>query len=202
MTQDVAQDWEGENLHDMLREIRGGSVDERRTALRAFDWDSGDMRQLGWNMSQKGLDLGTAIEVFLNGHPERFNYMRKDKVPLDDQPRCLQLDAIHRRIVSGFYLPDPEGGLGVAFDRILAWVENQEEDRAKGRQGRWVFDPALFTPITLKAIQAEQDDEVEEGRAPAQSANARDLLDPSIFSPKDRPKRGSLWRDLLGPFLG
>lgn len=128
--------------------------------------------------------------------------MRKDKVPLADQARCLQLDAIHRRIISGFYLPDPEGGLGVAFDRILAWVERQEEDRAKGRQGRWVFDPALFTPITLKAIQAEHDDEDEDDAPLAQSANARDLLDPSIFFPKDPPKRSSLWGDLLAPLLG
>ncbi len=185
------------DLNDLLQEIRGGSSDERRAALRAFDWNKGDLRKLGWSMSQKGLDLGTAMIVFFNGDPGRYNYMRKDSVPPEARERCQVLDAIHRRVVSGFYLPDPDKGLGDVFARILDWVEQQEDDREKGRRGRWVFDPTLFTPITLRAVQADQEDEAGE------RVCDRELLDRSIFiDPAPQPRRTSLWRDLLSPLLG
>ena len=184
------------DLRDLLQEIRGGSSNERRAALRSFDWSTGDLRKLGWSMSQKGLDLGTAMIVFFNGNPARYNYLRKDEVPLDARDRCQVLDAIHRRVTSGFYLPDPDQGLGDVFALILDWVERQEMDRARGRHGRWVFDPTLFTPITLKAVLAEQDDE-------ADTSDEDDVLDRSIFfDAQPAPKRVSLWRDLLSPILG
>jgi hypothetical protein len=187
------------DLNDLLQEIRGGSSDERRAALRNFDWSKGDLRKLGWSMSQKGLDLGTAMIVFFNGHPGRYNYLRKDNVPLDARERCQVLDAIHRRVVSGFYLPDPDRGLGDVFAHILEWVERQEEDRAKGRHGRWVFDPTLFTPITLQAVRAESDEDAD---ARIDKPCERDALDRSIFMDTARPRRNSLLRDLLSPILG
>lgn len=186
------------DLQDLLQEIRGGSSQERRTALREFDWASGDIRKLGWSMAQKGLDLGTAMIVFFNARPERYNYLRKDRLPAEARLRCQVLDAIHRRAVSGFYLPDPDEGLGDVFARILDWVERQEEDRARGRQGRWVFDPALFTPITLKAVQAEREKEDMEGAAPGQDMP----FDRTILSDNARRGRPTLWRELLGPILG
>lgn len=185
------------DLQDLLQEIRGGSLSERRRALREFDWATGDMRKLGWSMAQKGLDLGTAMMVFFHGNPGRFNHLRKDKVPEQERARCQVLDAIHRRTVSGFYLPDPERGVEEVFVRILDWVERQEEDRAQGRTGRWVFNPVLFTPITLRAVQSGNDDDTE-----PRVEIPCDLLDRSgLVAPKP-PRRVSLWRELLSPILG
>lgn len=214
MKRQAQSDLDGAHFQDMLLELRGADGDCRRSALRAFDWKSGDLRQLGWSMSQKGLDLGTAMIVFFNANPERYNYLRKDKVPLDARERCMVLDAIHRRAISGFYLPDPDRGLGDVFARILSWVERQEDDRANGRQGRWVFDPALFTPITLQAVRADADDDedVDDAKPGATSArdrlsgkppvDARDLLDPALLHETGKPKRVSLWRELLSPIIG
>lgn len=186
------------DLQELLQEIRCGSVAERRRALRAFDWASGDMRKLGWSMAQKGLDLGTAMTVFFHGNPGRFNHLRKDKVPEQDRARCQVLDAIHRRALSGFYLPDPEHGIEDVFARILDWVERQEQDRAQGRMGRWVFDPVLFTPITLRAVQADSD---EADHRPGDETPI-ELLGAARLTAPPSPRRVSLWRDLLSPILG
>ena len=155
-------------------------------------------------MAQKGLDLGTAMMVFFNGNPERYNYMRKDKVPLDARERCLVLDAVHRRVVSGFYLPDPDNGVVDIFPRILEWVERQEHDRALGRTGRWTFDPALFTPISLSAVQADRDDDdpITSPRRLLSPVDARDVLKGSDLHDTGKQRKPGLWRDLLGPLLG
>lgn len=208
MTRQVQDDQIGAQFQAMLQELHGRDSDCRRDSARRFDWKTGDLRQLGWSMSQKGLDLGTAMIVFFNANPERYNYLRKDKVPLDARDRCMVLDAIHRRITSGFYLPDPDHGLEDIFARILSWVERQEEDRATGRHGRWVFDPALFTPITLQAVRADSDDDDDapaRDTAPARhglTVEARAVLDPAARHEPARPRRTSLWRDLLAPILG
>lgn len=183
------------DLQLLLQEIRGGSLSDRRAALRAFDWASGDLRKLGWSMAQKGVDLGTAMTVFLNGTPARYNHLRKDKVPPEARAQCQVLDAIHHRAVSGFYLPDPDQGVEDVFARILDWVELQEEDRAKGRMGRWVFDPVLFTPITLGAVQAEFDDESDPDTSSTATVTSTIVTD-------GKPRRVSLWRELLSPILG
>lgn len=184
------------DLQDLLQEIRGGSLADRRAALRAFDWTSGDLRKLGWSMAQKGVDLGTAMTVFLNGAPARYTHLRKDKVPPEARARCQVLDAIHHRAVSGFYLPDPELGIEDVFDAIAEWIARQEDDRAMGRVGRWVFDPVLFTPITLKAVQADHDEDDDP------TVVQDDSVDRSIFSDGEKPRRVSLWRELLSPILG
>lgn len=186
------------DLQDLLQEIRGGSSQERRDSLRRFDWATGDMRKLGWSMSQKGLDLGTAMIVFFNGDPAHFNYLRKDRVPMEERARCQVLDAIHRRVVSGFYLPDPDQGLGDVFARILEWVERQEDDRAIGRHGRWVFDPRLFMPITLKAVQDANEDDDD----PLPCEKESPLTDRTLGAAANRNKRPGLLRELLGPILG
>lgn len=196
MAQEPAEKLSNTDLQDLLHEIRGGSSEERRQSLRRFDWSTGDMRKLGWSMSQKGLDLGTAMIVFFNGNPGFYNYLRKDRVPIEARARCQVLDAIHRRAVSGFYLPDPDQGLGDVFARILDWVERQEDDRARGRQGRWVFDPTLFTPITLRAIQSERDDETDADPQPEAA------MDAAVLAVANRNGRPSLWRELLSPILG
>lgn len=189
-------------ITDLLQEIRGGSRHEQRVVLRRFDWTKGDLRQLGWMMAQKGLDLGTAMTVFLNGNPERYNYLRKDKVPLDARVRCQVLDSIHRRVISGFYLPDPDRGISDVLVRILEWVERQEDDQTLGRQGRWVFDPNLFTPITLSTIKDELSAEEDARDTPCETAGGKETptrVDRANF--RDGASKPSLLRDLFSPLL-
>jgi hypothetical protein len=115
-----------------------------RQAALNFDWDRGDPADLRRIMSRKGMDLETAAQVFFGAQPARYNML----VPADLLPpahlRCTLLDSIHRRIACGFYLPDPERGLGRARAPMQDWITRQTSAGAAGRAGRWVFDPALL----------------------------------------------------------
>lgn len=143
MNRMVSKDWEGV---DAGTQVSVGS--EVAQAAVEFDWDSGDLRVLGRLMSKIGLDLATAVQVFLNGRPHEFNHMHKDDVPLEDSARCSMLDCLHRKISCGFYLPDPEIGLAPVRSEAEAWFARQRQDAAQGTQGRWVFDEAKFNAIS------------------------------------------------------
>ncbi len=179
-------DWAGDDMRALLGEVRGGSTGDRRQDVLRFDWATGDLGHLGWMMAQKGVDLGTALRVFLNGGPERWNYVPPRQLPDEDRERCRMLDALHRRIVAGFYLPDPFHGVGPVRAEMMDWIARQEGDRARGRSGRWQFKPELLEPLTLAA---------------ALPSDIRDVLDPSTISARG-PQKRSLLRDLLAPLLG
>ncbi len=181
----LPQEWAGDDMRALLGEVRGGSTGDRRQDVLRFDWATGDLGHLGWMMAQKGVDLGAALRVFLNGAPERWNYTPPRQVPPEARDACRMLDTIHRRIAAGFYLPDPEAGVGPVRAEMMDWIARQEGDRARGRIGRWQFRPELLEPLTLAAMPAD----------------IRDVLDPAAISPRRDVKR-SLWRDLLAPLLG
>jgi hypothetical protein len=109
-----------------------------------FVWDGDDPELLRLMMTRKGVDLETAVQVFFNGAPERYNMIAKADLPAAAQARCGLLDSIHRRIVCGFYLPDPERGLGLAHSAMQDWINRQDIDGAAGRSGRWVFDREML----------------------------------------------------------
>ena len=109
-----------------------------------FDWDGDDLDRLRRMMSRKGVDLETAAQVFFNGAPDRYNMIAKTDLLPQAQARCNLLDSIHRRIVCGFYLPDPERGLGRAHGQMQTWIDRQVSEGAAGRAGRWVFDSELL----------------------------------------------------------
>jgi hypothetical protein len=109
-----------------------------------FDWDGDDPDRLRRMMSRKGVDLETAAQVFFNGAPARYNMLAKIDLLPQVQARCNLLDSIHRRITCGFYLPDPERGLGLARGQMQDWIARQHSDAASGRSGRWVFDSTLL----------------------------------------------------------
>ncbi|MDX5401899.1 MAG: hypothetical protein LPK02_05955 [Rhodobacterales bacterium] len=113
-------------------------------AALLFDWDGDDLDRLRRMMSRKGVDLETAAQVFFNGAPERYNMIAKTDLLPQVQARCNLLDSIHRRIACGFYLPDPERGLGRARRQMQDWINRQRSEGAAGRSGRWVFDGALL----------------------------------------------------------
>ncbi|MDF1709838.1 MAG: hypothetical protein V7698_10275 [Paracoccaceae bacterium] len=115
----------------------------RHEAL-SFDWDGDDLDPLRRMMSRKGVDLETAAQVFFKGLPERYNMIAKTDLLPQAQARCNLLDSIHRRIACGFYLPDPERGLGHARGQMQLWIERQRVDGTAGRSGRWVFDNSLL----------------------------------------------------------
>ena len=117
-------------------------------AALSFDWETGDLRHLGVTMSKFGLDLATAIRVFLNGTPDVFNHLHRDEVPLTMTARVAMLDCLHMKIGCGFYLPDPAVGLASVRSEAEAWFERQAQDRAQGITGRWTFDEARFRAIS------------------------------------------------------
>lgn len=120
------------------------SVETLRQAAIAFDWEGDNPDHLRRLISRTSIDLETALQVFFNGAPGQYNMIAKSDLLPKVHARCNLLDSIHSRIVCGFYLPDPERGLGRAYDLMLGWIEAQDRDGQKGRAGRWVFDPALL----------------------------------------------------------
>ncbi|SER06278.1 hypothetical protein SAMN04488092_12311 [Thalassovita taeanensis] len=139
----TTDDWNGASASEVVPEFAA----VQKAAL-AFDWNTGDMRVLGRLMSKLGLDLATAVQVFLNGRPRELNYLRKDEVALEDSARSAMLDCLHKKICCGFYLPDPNVGLAPVRAEAGRWIAAQKDDRAKGRVGRWVFDERKFEAIS------------------------------------------------------
>ena len=125
----------------------GGGRAERHPALR-FDWDGADLDPLRRMMSrpgaETGVDLETALEVFFNGDPQAYNMIAKPDLPPAAQARCNLLDSIHRRIVCGFYLPQPEAGGGRGMALMRDWIARQETEARDGHVGRWVFEADLL----------------------------------------------------------
>lgn len=123
------QDWDGA--------LAVASKDDLSAVARAaieFDWDSGDMRVLGRLMSKVGLDLATAVQVFLNGRPQDFNHMAKEDVPLRDSARFSMLECLYRKICCGFYLPNPEIGLAPFGPRHRAGLTHSAGIARVGRR--------------------------------------------------------------------
>lgn len=123
-----------------------------RQALIEFDWEGHDLDPLRRMISRTGVDLETALHVFFNGTPGRFNLIAQSDLNPLFRARCNLLDSIHRRIACGFYLPDTEDGLGRARPMLEDWIVEQENDRTKGRVGRWVFDHAMLDVSPATAV--------------------------------------------------
>jgi len=120
------------------------SVETLRRAAITFDWDGDNLDHLRRMMSRTSIDLETALQVFFNGAPGQYNMIAKSDLLPKVHSRCNLLDSIHSRIVCGFYLPDPDRGLGQAYDLMQDWIGMQDHDGQQGRAGRWVFDHALL----------------------------------------------------------
>jgi hypothetical protein len=126
-------------------------------------------------MAQKGIDLGTAVEVFFNGEPERFNYMRKHDVPKEFRGAARVLDNICLRVNSGFYLAYPNQDV-TARKRVNRWLDYQQSDRDEGRKGRWILDERILNTLledTLKLDNPSYQDAFYD-----QPSLLRDLLSP------------------------
>lgn len=143
-------DWSNGTLGDQQRMARQSTPDQLRRLARSYDWRLYPEDILGWIMAQKSVDLGSALSAFLNGEPERFNYIPKRDVPEHHRAAARVLDNICLRVNSGFYLFLP--GMGVDNDRRLnRWLTYQKIDRAENRCGRWILDERILE--TLKTAQ-------------------------------------------------
>ncbi|WP_297774038.1 hypothetical protein [uncultured Roseovarius sp.] len=170
-------DWSEISTENLLETIRSLRPEALRAALCSYDWAHEPEAVLGWAMAQREIDLGTAVHVFFNGDPARFNYMPKRHVPAEYRGVARALDNICLRINSGFYLAYP-GCTPRCEAKLSKWLGYQDVDRSEGRRGRWMLDERILAPM--------QRDE----RGPSNTAASR---------PAPRP---SLLRDLLSPVLG
>lgn len=170
-------DWSATPAAQQIDHLRSLPRETFRETLCLYDWSLLPEPVLGWAMAQREIDLCTALVVFFNGEPTRFNYMPKGHVPGEFRGVARVLDNICLRLNSGFYLVYP--GKSPACERSLStWLGYQKADRAERRRGRWILDERILAPML-------QDD----------------LRLPPDLSPSKAP-RPSLWRDLLSPIIG
>lgn len=115
-------------------------------AVRLYDWTGEPERILGWAMAQREIDLCTALDVFFNGQPTRFNYLPRRDVPDEYLGITRALDNICLRINSGYYLAYP-GQEPSCKTRLDHWLRYQGVDRDEGRRGRWVLDEHVLAAL-------------------------------------------------------
>lgn len=170
-----AFDWSTGTDKEHLAQARMLPREELPRLARSYDWAMHPEAVLGWVMAQKGIDLGAAVEVFFNGEPERFNYMRKSHVPAEFHGAARVLDNICLRVNSGFYLAYPKQDVA-ARKRVSRWLEFQHNDRAEGRRGRWMLDEQILSTLLDDTLRLEPSgDESLYAREPSLM---RDLLSP------------------------
>ena len=136
-------DWVKSSREEQLRMARTCTQDDLRRLARRYDWSSHPEAVLGWIMAQKSIDLGSALVVFFNGDPERFNYLAKRDVPQEHRGAARVLDNICLRVNSGFYRVRPSQKLPVRL-RLEKWLQYQQADRDEGRRGRWILDEGII----------------------------------------------------------
>lgn len=105
-----------------------------------------DVSVLRWIAARQEIDLGTALTLFFNFEPARFNLLPRDNYPRDLREYCAVLDVLCQRINCGFYIP-------IAARRmedpslVSQWLRKQEDDEGLGRRGRWVLNAHILTPM-------------------------------------------------------
>jgi len=145
-------DWADGTAETHLAMAQSASPDQLRALVRGYDWQYHPEKVLGWAMAQKPVDLASALTCFLNGDPERFNYIPKRDVPQSYHTVVRVLDNICLRVNSGFYLSLP--GEAVAQDkRLRVWLTYQDEDRQERRRGRWILDERILDTLRDEALK-------------------------------------------------
>ena len=168
-------DWKNSTVEAQLATARAADTAQLRQLARDYDWSGHPEAVLGWVMAQKAIDLCSALTAFLNGDPERFNYIPKRDVPDRFRGAARVLDNICLRLNSGFYLTQP--GQTVSHQkRLKNWLAYQEEDRSEGRRGRWILDERILDVLN--------DDPLK--------------LHPNAAAAPRKTQHG-LWRDILSP---
>jgi len=170
-----AFDWSTGTDKEHLAQERKMAGEELPRLARKYDWSMHPEAVLGWVMAQKSIDLGAALEVFFNGEPERFNYMRKMDVPQEFRGAARVLDNICLRVNSGFYLAYPNQDV-TARKRVARWLEFQQADRDEGRRGRWILDERILGTLLENRLKLGSSE--EENLYANEPSLMRDLLSP------------------------
>lgn len=170
-------EWASATAEQQLARVRACTDHEIRQLARCYDWAMHPETVLSWIMAQKCVDLGTALTAFLNGQPERLNYLPKRNVPNELRGGAQVLDTICLRLNSGFYLVWPDRDVADR-DRIVRWLERQANDRLNGRQGRFILDEAIVATLLNNELRLDPDEETP------------------VYA-----KRYSLLRDIFSPVL-
>jgi len=140
------REWTGASEAERLRMLKSLEKAGLCEAARTLDWSRAGPSVLRWISAQRDVDLGTAMTLFLNGEPSRFNHADRDTLNEADRARCAVLDALCQRINCGYYLPDPRRQM-TELAAFRAWMEAQDRDRMMQRRGRWVFNPIVVAPM-------------------------------------------------------
>lgn len=170
-------DLSGGTAEEQLALLRTVPDEQLRDLARSFDWEVHPPHLLRWIMAQKCIDLGTALSVFFNSRPERFNYVPKRNLPDNLHDAASVLDTLCLRLNSGFYLVWPNRDASDR-SRVRQWLDTQAQDRLTGRQGRFVLDETIVGTLL--------NDELSLDRA----------AETPVYCQK-----GSIWRDILSPVL-
>lgn len=168
-------DWDTATAEDQLDLAQTGSDDELRALAMAYDWSTHPEIVLNWVLAQKCIDLGSAVTCFLNGKPERFNYLPKRDVPEKCKATARLLDNICLRINSGFYLAWPDRGV---LDRrqLNRWLAVQVKDQYENRQGRYILDEAIVKTLSNDELKINRRHET--AHYEKDQSLLRDLLSP------------------------
>lgn len=142
-------DWAQSSASERLEALRTATGRQVCAMARAVEWERDTYEVIGWMSAQVCIDLGSALTLFMNAEPHRFNKIPRDDVPGDLVSMCAQLDALCQRINAGFYLPDPARQM-TGPERLQAWMTAQVEDQARGDTGRWLLSPAVVSPMLGK----------------------------------------------------
>ena len=156
--------WSSQSCEDQLQMAYGASRDDLRMMARAFDWSTDHEAVLSWIMAHKSIDLASALTVFFNGDPARFNYMPRRHIPEDFLAEASLLDNICLRINSGFYRTSKVVRVENP-DRLDKWLFFQSADRMEGRRGRWLLDETIVRKAMAPGAQVYDGPGVEELRA-------------------------------------
>ena len=155
--------WSNQSQEEQLQMARSASREDLRLMARAFDWSTDHGPVLSWMMANKSMDLASALTVFFNGDPARFNYISKRAVPIEHRGSTKLLDNICLRINSGFY----RASNSVRVDnrhRLDHWLMFQEADRIEGRRGRWILDEEIIDRALTPAGPSPEMQAVEDLR--------------------------------------
>lgn len=172
-TEDI--DWASGTSDTQLALARCATSDQLRDMVCRYDWRLYPEEVLGWAMAQKAIDLGSALTCFLNGDPERFNYLPKRDVPAKFRGVARLLDNICLRVNSGFYLCIPKSTVAQA-KRLENWLTYQQEDRKENLKGRWILDERILSSLEPDALTLPPD-------APAAPKTERCSLLCDVLSP-------------------
>lgn len=168
----VQKDWTTlapERQISMLKKLK---PDMLCSFVRRLDPADLDISVLRWVAARQELDLGTALTLFFAFEPRRYNLLPRNAFPEELRAQCSVIDVLCQRINCGFYVP-------IASRRmqnpalVAEWVRRQSEDIEAGRRGRWVFDPAILSPM-----MATQDAPKRSGRTPARPGLIQGLFSP------------------------